>query len=468
LGRYDVVVAGGGFPGVCAAVAAARAGARVALLERDGTLGGQAAEIYTFGLDGFVDREGRLYAAGIPWEILRRTVAEGQSDSLWDRVDYERMACEGLPAELQRLDPGGEKWDTLFLANCTYVNPNAFRYVLFRLVDEEGIDLYLEAPLCAALVDHGAVTGVAALGNYGPFALEAQVVVDTTPQAAVAALAGKVFPFPEVYTGTHPRVAGVQIERLFDYLLEHPEDVEWALIDRPERILLERLIRERVPLYMHGFRRLREQAIADDPLYATTGRGEPPGLTFFYDRDGCGTYWIHSAPVRRAMFDDLQGFSRAIAHLRQQQWLTHKFFRDYVPGFAEAHLMDTHPHIARAGFSTPEWRGFSEYYIPWEHIQEGGEYYPDVVARVMGHPNIGQSPRGFQVPLRTLLPKDLEGLLIIGKPACHIFHYHGTQATLGQAAGVIAALAARGGARLRELEVRAVQAELRRQGAVVS
>jgi glycine/D-amino acid oxidase-like deaminating enzyme len=103
LGRYDVVVAGGGFPGVCAAVAAARAGARVALLERDGTLGGQAAEIYTFGLDGFVDREGRLYAAGIPWEILRRTVAEGQSDSLWDRVDYERMAREG-PGRAARFD----------------------------------------------------------------------------------------------------------------------------------------------------------------------------------------------------------------------------------------------------------------------------------------------------------------------------------------------------------------------------
>ena len=41
--RYDVVCAGGGASGVFAAVAAARTGARVLLLERTGFLGGAAA-----------------------------------------------------------------------------------------------------------------------------------------------------------------------------------------------------------------------------------------------------------------------------------------------------------------------------------------------------------------------------------------------------------------------------------------
>ena len=39
LEEVDVVVAGGGFPGVCAAIAASRAGAKVAIVERDGMLG---------------------------------------------------------------------------------------------------------------------------------------------------------------------------------------------------------------------------------------------------------------------------------------------------------------------------------------------------------------------------------------------------------------------------------------------
>ena len=167
------------------------------------------------------------------------------------------------------------------------------------------------------------------------------------------------------------------------------------------------------------------------------------------------------------MSDDLKAFSQAIAHLRKQQWLTHKLFRDYVPGFEQAHLTDCHPHIARTLDSTPEWVGFTDYDIPLDHIQQGGEYYPDSVARAMGHPNIGQSPRGFQVPCRALIPKAFEGLLVTGKAACHFFHYHGTHAALGQAAGVIAALAARGGVGLRELDVAKAQAELRRQGAVV-
>ena len=92
LESLDVVVVGGGFPGVCAAIGAARAGAKVAIVERDGMLGGQAAEIDTFGLDGFVDNNGRLFVKGIPWEIVQRTLPEGQSDPAWTDVDYGRMA----------------------------------------------------------------------------------------------------------------------------------------------------------------------------------------------------------------------------------------------------------------------------------------------------------------------------------------------------------------------------------------
>ena len=82
MDRFDVVVVGGGFPGVCAAAAASRTGARTAIVERDGLLGGQASGVYTFGLDGFVDRIGKHFAKGIPWEIITRSVAEGQSDPL--------------------------------------------------------------------------------------------------------------------------------------------------------------------------------------------------------------------------------------------------------------------------------------------------------------------------------------------------------------------------------------------------
>jgi len=299
----------------------------------------------------------------------------------------------------------------------------------------------------------------------------------------------------------------VEIEKLIDYIVEHPDDVELEQLDpcgsgfgkctcthrTYDRTLVEKMVERRVPLPMRGFTRLRAKAIEDDPLYETTGfdttskhkhdrlkalgfpmkgvvdTGETatPYFQFQYEQDGCGMYWIHCVPYKWQDLDDIRSVSEAVAHFRKQQWLTHKFFRNYVPGFEKAHLMDAHPHIARALLTPKDSGGFTDYYIPWEHIQGGGDYYADSVARVMGHPNVGQSPRGFQVPLRALVCKGLEGLLVTGKPASHFFHMHGTHATLGQAAGVAAALSAREPIDLRKLDVGAVRAELLRQGAVV-
>ena len=44
--KYDIIVVGGGFAGVAAAVSAAREGAKVLLLEKSGFLGGAAGNCY--------------------------------------------------------------------------------------------------------------------------------------------------------------------------------------------------------------------------------------------------------------------------------------------------------------------------------------------------------------------------------------------------------------------------------------
>ena len=462
LGEYDVVVVGGGFPGVCAAAGAARAGARVALVEMDGMLGGQAAEIYTFGLDGFIDENGAQFVKGIPWEIIQRTVAEGQSDPSWTEVDYGRMEREGVETEMERF--GMTKKPT---KSQTYVNPSAFRYILQTLVDKEGVTTFLESPVVDAVLEGDVIEGIVAQGCFGPFVLKAKVVVDTTQQAAVASLAGKRFPFPQVYMGTHPRVSGVDADRLIDYLAENPGEVEAIGPSSSSPEFLRELVSRNMAFLMRGFGGARGRAISDDPAYRATGRGEPPFLTFFYDRDGCGTYWIRPDEFRYTRLDDPIHLSRTIAGLRRMQWLTHRLYREYVPGFERAHLVDVYPHIARALLRSNEPGGFTEFDIPREHIDDGGEFYEDSITRVMGHPDVGQSPSGFQVPLRSLIPRGLEGLLVTGKPACRFLHYHGTNAAVGQAAGVAGAVAALDGVPLRRVSVGKVQDELQRLGAVV-
>jgi hypothetical protein len=461
LMNVDVVVAGGGFSGVCAAVAAARAGATVALVERDGMLGGQAAEIYTFGLDTVIDNNGRQLIRGLPWEIIQRTVAEGQSDPMWTEVDFRRMESEGIEATMR------EQGLACTFKSHQYLNPNAFRYVLQTMVDDEGITTFLESPLGDVTREGDRVTGVVAQGNYGPFAVAGKVVVDTTPHAGVAALAGRPFPHPEAYTGTHPRVAGVRIRRLLEHLCAHPDEVEFVGVESPDLDTLTRLVERGIPLWMKGFREVQQRGMADDPIYEMLGYGDPPYLMFFYDRDGCGTYWVHSNDWTRTMLDDPLHLSRTIAEMRKRQWVTHKLFREYVPGFEQAHLMDIHPHIARALMISRDPGGFTDCDIPWEVIEQGGNVYEDSVARIMGHPDKGQTANGFQLPYRSLLPKGLEGLLVTGKPACRFIHYHSTCAAVGQAAGAAAAVAALDGVLPRGVSVPKVQAELLRQGAVV-
>ena len=71
VGEYDVVVCGGGPAGFIAAVAAAREGAKTAIIEQYGFLGGMATAGYVTPLSVFT-YSGELVIGGIPWEFVNR------------------------------------------------------------------------------------------------------------------------------------------------------------------------------------------------------------------------------------------------------------------------------------------------------------------------------------------------------------------------------------------------------------
>ena len=187
--EIDVLVAGGGFAGVCAAVSAARAGAKVAVLERDGLLGGQAAEVYTFGLDGVFGDAGHQIIKGLPWEIMQRAAEAGDADPSWAEVDVDVLEREGYDAALAPLGMSAG-WKSH-----AWLDRGAFRHVLRTLCQEEGVTVVLEGPINGAMLEGERVTGVIAQGAYVPFALAGSTVVDTTPSAVVAAADGQATAF---------------------------------------------------------------------------------------------------------------------------------------------------------------------------------------------------------------------------------------------------------------------------------
>lgn len=473
LDSVDILVAGGGFGGICAALSASREGMHTALVEKNAVLGGQAAEIDTWGLDGFVSRDGHLIVAGYPWELLWKIVKEGGSDTFFDKFSVQTMEKKGIETAL--LEAGLEEYVPFIQTgtfmnpfNDQYVNPNAYRYVAACELEKAGVQIFPGMPVVDVLMEGNVVRGVVVQGEFEKFAILAKRVVDTTQGASVCALAGKVFAHPKAYVGTLPRVSGVDIHRVIAYIRN--TDDNWFLRPmvgtRADPDIMESLVNKGNPLAIHGFTKALDRAAAENPEYALIQR-MCDCLMFFYERDTVGAYWAIDDTMHNTDASDPAAFSRAILTGRKQQWLVHKFFVNYIPGFERAHLLDTYANISKAYHQTCEPSGFTEYDITEEEIRSGVCKRGDYIVKILGHPMSGQSAGGWYIPLAALIPKGLDGILVTGKPACRKIHYIASCALVGQAAGAAAAQSVREGKGLWETDPEGIRELLRKQGVLI-
>ena len=159
VGNYDVVVIGGGPAGVFAAIAAAREGAKVALVERYGFLGGMATAGLVMPLSVFTYKNQRVIG-GIPYEFLERLEAMGGGY-------IERP-----------------------LGNVAF-DPELYKLCMQRMVLEAGIDLYMNSYLSGCTMgENGEVTSIIFENKNGTEALESKMFIDCTGDADLAAMAG--------------------------------------------------------------------------------------------------------------------------------------------------------------------------------------------------------------------------------------------------------------------------------------
>ena len=161
---YDVVVAGGGPGGFAAAVAAARSGAKCALLEREGCLGGAAT---TMMVNPFMSDR----TSPGPDGKTRTTVNAGIYKEL-----RERLAKSGEKAD-------GASFDD-----------ETLKRVLDELVREAGVDVIFHAALFDCEVEddsaHKRVVAARFAHNAGPLRVTGKVFVDGTGDGLLAASAG--------------------------------------------------------------------------------------------------------------------------------------------------------------------------------------------------------------------------------------------------------------------------------------
>ena len=208
LKRTDVLVVGGGSAGVSAAVAAARAGAEVTLVERYGSLGGLATGGLIALLLTLDDGMGRQVIGGLCQEATERMTAAGGAfhppAAEWGSDDPE------LVKQYFRwgLVWGGASAHHRVRYSVAY-DPEVLRLVLLELVQDAGVDLLLHMWGADAIVEDDRVRGVVFQSKAGRQAILAQVVIDASGDADVLASAGCATEKVKVHPWLWFRMGGV-------------------------------------------------------------------------------------------------------------------------------------------------------------------------------------------------------------------------------------------------------------------
>jgi hypothetical protein len=156
--KYDVIVVGGGFAGCGAALAAARGGAKVLLIERLNCLGGAPS---TMAVAPFMGNATRMPETGEAIELSRGILAE---------IIAEMQALNGM-------------WQNI-------INPEYLKIVLNRMMAKAGVDLLFNSYFISAEREGNTVKSIQVTNKSGILKLEADYFIDATGDADVAYAAG--------------------------------------------------------------------------------------------------------------------------------------------------------------------------------------------------------------------------------------------------------------------------------------
>ena len=208
LERTQVLVVGGGAAGISAAIAAARSGAEVTLVERYGSLGGLATGGLIALLLTLDDGRGRPVVGGLCQETVERLEREGgcyyPPRESWGSDD---------PAAVDSAYRWGLVWGGARAAHrvrySVAYDPEVMRQVWADLVLEAGVRLHFHMWGADALVNAGRIDGVVFQSKAGREAILADVVIDATGDGDVLASAGCAFELERVHPWLWFRLGGV-------------------------------------------------------------------------------------------------------------------------------------------------------------------------------------------------------------------------------------------------------------------
>ena len=419
----DVLVVGGGPSGTAAAIAAARLGADVILLERYNHLGGLSTGGLVIWIDRMTDWEGKLVIRGFGEEILSRLPADavaGPPRTEWGTTDAARVAHWGQRTAAYR---GVVTWSPT-------IDPEWLKLASQELVLQSKVRLIYHSWAAEPIVEDGAVRGVLFENKAGRRAIRAKVVVDATGDGDLYARAGAEFESNFADEDIHHCMntawlfGGVDMRRWIEFRAGQPEQFTAFMA----------LGRERIGLIERPFVSWRD----DIALFMG------PRLAGYSAVD-----------IEDQTEVEIRSHRAMAAHLA--------YYRENAPGFENAYLMLSAPQLG-VRHSRRLVGVCSVTRAQWPT----GKMFDDEIGV---SPSLSQVFPSISIPYGALVPKTLDGLLACGRHMACDTSSHGFLREIpqcwvtGQAAGVAAAQAVQAGVEPRAVSIGPLQAELVRQGA---
>src|ERR1700754_373715 len=437
----DVLVVGSGPGGLAAALAAARAGVRVALVERFGCFGGNITAV---GVEGFAwyRHEQTVEAGGIGWEFERRAKEMGAAVPESQSLSYE-------------LDSEG------------------FKLVADRLVEAAGIHAMLHRQFVAALMDGDTIIGIVTESKAGREAILAKRVVDATGDADVATRTGAPVhqtPVEDMMAASVMfHLAGVDKAAFLKGVADDPQTYrDWAA----GGFAADDIDPKDADRYSPYLEKPFAKAIADGMLPADLNT---IGGTWGAMHDTGELTYMNLVHLSGCDGTDPDSLTRYEIEGRRQPMLAIEALRRYPPGCETARLRnfgmtigirDTRKIDAVYNLTEADVRGQGRF-------GDSIGIYPEFIDGygVLVLPTTG---RYLQIPYRSLLPRTVRNLIVAGRATGGDRIAHAATrnmsccAVTGQGAGVAAAVSIRADRPLDDLDISAVQAELIRQGVRIS
>jgi ribulose 1,5-bisphosphate synthetase/thiazole synthase len=434
----EVLVVGSGPGGLAAALAAARAGARTALIDRNGCFGGNITQV---GVEGFA----------------------------WYRHEHT-VDCEGIGIELETraTQMGAALPEPQSLSHA--LDAEMFKWVADVLVEEAGVKPLLHRLCVAPIMENGAICGVITESKAGREAILAKRVIDATGDADVATRAGapvRKTPKEKMMAASVMfSMSGVNKRRFIEAVKADPQTyADWSGNGEWDYETTGKEDKLFSPFLRKPFKKALEAGIIPPYLHTIAG-------TWGTVTDQGDLTYLNLVHIPEIDGTDPNDLTLGEMRGRREAIYALEALRKFMPGCEDAKLRNFGMTLGIRDTRKID----ALYNLTGSDVREQARFddaigiFPEFIDGygILILPTTG---RYWHVPYRALVPKGVGNLLVAGRCIGGDTVSHASArnmmccAVTGQGAGTAAAVSLQRGEPFDSLDIGAVQKELARQGA---